>query len=555
MRADENCRNYEPDLTAYGQGELPDARRAEVEAHLATCAACARAVAEVESVLELAGSVEDLAPSLRFKRNLAALVESARRPAPSGAGLSERIAAAAGAFVERLRTSRGFRWATASVAFHVALLLVISFVVIPRYRERDAADGPREWTSKYTRNPELPDEVATPLPAPLPVPEFEEPDRPQLAETGPFPRGAEIPNLGPIEPVLPPAASPAIRPLASLFAIELPATVKQRRLAACLKDPAAATKAVAKALAWLADSQEEDGTWRPGANGEEYRIGVTSAVLLSFLSDGDSETRGRMEYREVVRRAVDRLLAEQHAEGELAGLIGPARGHYAYNHALATLALVEAYSLDVRRVPPERSGAQRRAILKALRFIEQQQVPEGGWRYGGGSNAAQTDSSVAIFMGMALVSARTARFRVSEATMNGLSDFLRSVTDESGAVGYRFAGDRTGAPHTRTAGVLYLEELLAIAAPVRDRQAALVARDLEDSNLTKDNGLLRFYSALAFRTRGTPAIDRFAGEMLALQRTDGSWSSDRDEWAVFGGDSFLTALNVLTLTSSYRLEA
>ncbi|MFP2934653.1 anti-sigma factor family protein, partial [Pyxidicoccus sp. 3LG] len=32
--------HYEEDLTAYVDGELPPARRAEVEAHLGTCAGC-----------------------------------------------------------------------------------------------------------------------------------------------------------------------------------------------------------------------------------------------------------------------------------------------------------------------------------------------------------------------------------------------------------------------------------------------------------------------------------------------------------------------------------
>ena len=342
-----------------------------------------------------------------------------------------------------------------------------------------------------------------------------------------------------------------LQPLAGLFATTIDSDVKARRLSACLKDPEGALKSVADALVWLADRQLEDGSFAASARGEEYKTGVTAAVVLAFAADGHSETRGA--YRDVVRKAVDRLLADQVESGEHQGLIGPASGHFAYNHALATTALVELYVLDYRRVPAERTSEVKRALRRAVDYIVRTQLESGAWPYGAGTDARQADTSVAIYMGMALAAAKSARIPVPDRTLAGFSAWIRSVTAADGLVGYLKQGDRDQAARTLTAGVLHLEELFGFAAPVRDRQAALVLADAGDPNRTKRNSLLRFYASLAFRARGTPVVDRFVPEMIATQRADGSFNASDDEWAVYGGDAFLTALNVLTITSCFRL--
>jgi len=146
---------------------------------------------------------------------------------------------------------------------------------------------------------------------------------------------------------------------------------------------------------------------------------------------------------------------------------------------------------------------------------------------------------------------------VREEALTAFSKWLRSVTDSKGVVRYQ-SGDvaRTDSPRTLTAGALYIEELLGLASPLRDRQAAAVLAELEDDKGSAPrNGLLRFYSTLAFRMRGEIVLDRFAPGLLETQRPDGSWSASStadDLWAVHAGSDFLTALNVLTLTSSYR---
>jgi hypothetical protein len=359
-------------------------------------------------------------------------------------------------------------------------------------------------------------------------------------------------------PPLPPSRR-VVRPrLAALLGSVIDVKLKERKLAACLGEAKPALASIARGLEWLAAHQEEDGSWAASKSNPAYRGGVTSTVILAFLSDGHGETRGKKEYNEVVTKAVDWLLASQVTEGDLEGLFGPAEGHYMYNHALATLALVEAYCLDYRPARHERTKQLARAIRAGVDLIERSQTPGGGWRYEARFAAPyQSDTSVSIFQVMALAAARRARFAVKEETFTAFSKWLRSVTVEEGIVRYQPEEVARGdAPRTLTAGALYLEELLGLAAPLRDRQAAAVRREIDDEKgSAARNGLLRFYAALAFRMRGELVLDRFAPALLRSQRADGSWSAAstaEDLWAVHAGDGFLTALNVLTLTSAYR---
>jgi hypothetical protein len=155
---------------------------------------------------------------------------------------------------------------------------------------------------------------------------------------------------------------------------------------------------------------------------------------------------------------------------------------------------------------------------------------------------------------MALAAASRAGFDTPAEAFDRFTAWLKAVTGEDGVVGYQRRGDREKDPRTLTAGALFLEELLGIAAPLRDRQARLVLEDLAapDGPAASD-GLLRFFSAHAFRLRGRNVLELFAPDLVRSQNADGSWSAAKDRHAVHAGDAFLTALNALSLTSAYRI--
>ena len=129
MASENDCRRLEEDLTAYFQGELSRSRHAEVDAHVSSCDACRAALEETRELFAMAGAVEDIAPSLRFKRNLARLIE--RESVPSREPMGERVRLAFAFLMDRLRTSRGFRVAAVSVAVNTAVFLYLSLVLLP----------------------------------------------------------------------------------------------------------------------------------------------------------------------------------------------------------------------------------------------------------------------------------------------------------------------------------------------------------------------------------------------------------------------------------------
>jgi hypothetical protein len=470
-------------------------------------------------------------------------------------GLLARLRVSVGVFVDRLRTSSRFRIATVSVVAHAALLVWVSFYVIP------SVTKPEPGTIVVEMEP---DRVVTrsgsdgapPVPNVAPDGDLE----PETFVRDDFrvtvrPDGEEI-NIGAIVPPDHPVVSARMR---GIFACYLPAHAKERRLSAAFADPKPVIAGLSRALAWLAKTQRDDGSWASSPRNPEHGTGVTAAVLLAFLSDGHSELRGN--YRNVVTKAVDRLLADQKRTGELLGLIGEPEEKYAYNHALATMALIETYCQDYRGESQERTLALRQAIVRGLKFIERSQMESGGWKYDAPfipGSQYEEDTSVSLFMVMALASARSARFELpgKEAAIDGFTKWLTRVTGEDGVVGYHRTGDRDDYPRTLTAGALFVEELLGLQTRLRDRQAALVRKDIAaPGDPAARNALLRLFAALAFRTRGEPVLRRLGPPLVESQSKQGSWTVESEEddlYAVHGGEAFLTAVNVLTITSAYR---
>ncbi len=78
---------YEEDLTAYMDGELPEARRAEVAAHLGTCADCQRTEALLRRAVASLAELPEFKPSADTRRAVLAKVEALPPP------LKERLLA------------------------------------------------------------------------------------------------------------------------------------------------------------------------------------------------------------------------------------------------------------------------------------------------------------------------------------------------------------------------------------------------------------------------------------------------------------------------------
>jgi hypothetical protein len=254
--------------------------------------------------------------------------------------------------------------------------------------------------------------------------------------------------------------------------------------AATLAAVAADSPGIERALDWLRESQEADGSWDAARWGGDPRFqpALTALPLLALLSDGDSSK----EYEAVIERGVAALRGTQSAQGTF----GPAFYGSAYNQALATLALLRAYA---RRPEPE----ARPAIEAALRVLVRSQGESGGWGLAGSPqpHPASTLWSVEA---------------VQQASALGWGE-LHTAAER----GRRWLAAQTSLDPAE--GTDYFRAYFLARALERGRDAASQER-----------------------------LAALRGDLLQRQVRDGSWSPD-DQWGRAGGRLYSTALASLAL--------
>jgi len=335
-------------------------------------------------------------------------------------------------------------------------------------------------------------------------------------------------------------------------------------------------EAVLRGLEWLRAHQSPEGCWDSdgfdarcrdlgcgGGGGALYDVGVTGLATLAFLGYG--ETHKTPRYGHVVRNALKFLKNAQDAEGCFGSRTS---AHFTYNHAIATLAMVEAYGLT--QSPLFKSSAQN-----GVNFIEQCRNPGLGWRYG--VRPQDNDTSITGWMVLALKSARSAGLEVPDEAFRGAVAWLDRVTDpETGRAGYTARGNGPCRPVEKMDAFPSnaSESLTAIAvlsrifcgAPAGDpmvRKGAdvcLAVLPRHDENAgTVDFTYWHFGTLAMFQVGGDawaawqePMKSALAGSQRKEEgHARGSWDP-KDPWAGEGGRVYSTALAVLCLETYYR---
>lgn len=398
-------------------------------------------------------------------------------------------------------------------------------------------------------------------------PEAEQLKPPSLAMRGGL-SGSSHDSLDPIGSGSPKAGSPLLPlPRRGQTDHQIPEAYKLRRAAdrpRMAQQQGASSeseRAVKLALKWLAANQEPDGRWsavRHGAGYETKTAGrdregagaradtaMTGLALLTFLASGNTHQEG--DYETTVRRGLEYLIRLQRTDGGLGG--SAANFEYNYCHAMATLALSEAYGMtgDTALDAPT-----RRAVGYTL---ASQNATTGGWRY----NPWDTgDTSMLGWQWMALKSAELAGIPIPEKTRNGVVRFLSTVS--SGAHG-GLASYRQGEAATRpmTAEALLVRQLLGVSndTPTAREAGKYVLEQVPGQG--EDNVYYWYYGTLAMYQLQGPYWDQWnqalQKKLLSTQRSDGpaagSWDPDRI-WGGYGGRVYSTALSTLSLEVYYR---
>lgn len=353
--------------------------------------------------------------------------------------------------------------------------------------------------------------------------------------------------------------------------------------------PALADTPVNAALRWLAAHQSLEGCWgayifdrwcdrayvdpQPelGLGKAQYDMGVTGLALLAFLGAGHTN-RSEGPFRKVVGDGLRWLKDMQDDEGCIGQRLG---GHWLYGHAIATIALLEAYRLTG-------SALYRQPAQDALDFAAAARNPGAGWRYG--FRPGESDSSLTGWMALALVCGRRIgeeeavagkppSLVVYDAPLKDAIAWLDGMTDpKSGRVGYQDRGSGSARPadlvnkfpQERTEALTALSVLVRLlvgATPASSdtvrKGVDLVGRlpprwNSDDGSIDMDYWLV---GSLAMRRLGGERWKawREAGRaaFLPSQRTDGTPCSVKgswdpiDPWGEDGGRVYSTAMMAL----------
>ncbi|HEX4141964.1 MAG TPA: prenyltransferase/squalene oxidase repeat-containing protein [Pirellulales bacterium] len=294
--------------------------------------------------------------------------------------------------------------------------------------------------------------------------------------------------------------------------------------------------AVDRALDHLARRQNEEGWWPQNVNAAGPNNGINAFGLLAFLGRG--HTPGRGPHQLTVGRAINYILSTQNEQGLYASP-GPSQGPM-YEHALATLSLIEAYgavgSLEMRG-----------SVQKAIDLIVASQNDQGGWRYQ--PHKSDADLSVTVMQVVALRAAINARLNVPQATTDKAVQYVKSCASPAGGFSYQPGGGPNCAQ--TAAGSLCMQLLGQFDDPSVPKGLQFLQSKNYDAHIDPYFYYTSYYSMQAHFQAGEtqwavwhPRVRKF---LLDTQNEDGSWPGHGEDRLNGPAMTYSTALGAMCL--------
>ncbi len=302
--------------------------------------------------------------------------------------------------------------------------------------------------------------------------------------------------------------------------------------------------AVERGLAFLARQQRRDGSFEGGGP----RVAMAGLSLMAFLSAGHTPDAGR--YGLVVRNAIDYLIEQAPKDG----YFGAVDGSRMYGHGIVTLALAEAYGVEV---DAQRRRRMRPIVERAIQVIlDAQNVKKGeahagGWRYN--PDSGDSDLSLSGWNALALRAAQNTGIDVpAEPIERAVQYVLRCYHVQQQGFCYQ-PGREPNAAMTGV-GVLNLRLLTTRDYPVVEQARRRLA-EVKINQDTRYPCYTAYYVTQAAFQLGDPTWSSAWGpirqRLLETQLEDGGWpvSHTGEE----PGRIYSTSMSILTLTVPYRL--
>jgi len=341
--------------------------------------------------------------------------------------------------------------------------------------------------------------------------------------------------------------------------------------------------AVMRGLRWLADHQRADGSWPlkeydkgiEGCNCRDPKfeekvvdsdVAGTAFGVLPFLGAGVSldkcpeEPPELAEYQKRVRAAIAFLVKKQtHSkkpteDGRLDSNM--------YAHAVATIALCEAYGLSSE----DWQNKVRIPAQKAIKYIANAQHKDGGWRYGPNQPG---DMSAVAWQFLAIRSGQLAGMNIERSPLLRAERFVDScAAGPEGAEMSQYSympgeGPKSARPSLTAAGLLTRQYLLKWK---KDHPDLLAGCKVLMQNLPPEAGTTLgpiyyyYYATQVLHHMEGSDFDlwnyRMREHLIRTQEKEGhragSWNPAGTDWGAQGGRLYATSMALMTLQVYYR---
>jgi len=278
--------------------------------------------------------------------------------------------------------------------------------------------------------------------------------------------------------------------------------------------------AVVKSLRWLKKTQNADGSWT-----EKNTAAMTGFAVLAYL--GHCDTPNSEEFGDSVTRGMIYLVnLAMKNKGKMASDF---KGHWAYEHGIATYALGESATF-CRKLGINIPNLDK-ATKMAGNWILEHQDKNGSWAYKYEKTGGHYDNSVGFWQLQALKACKhTGLWEEKEfkSTFTKALAFIKKTQSSEGSIGYRNPGDRklslTGG------GVLCFQMLGKSHDSVVRKGANYITKNVKFEWNSENADLYEhYYNAQALLNRGGPQWDHynaiFRDQVLNNQNADGTYKN------------------------------